>query len=603
MVGIIPMLAAGVVDEAMLDRVAERRQAASPSSWTGRGCDDREQLAELGLAAGRARDTGSCCSASSASTGSSGCSSKLFDAAEFLSPLRAARAVRLPPGAPLRARGRRACARRSTTSPPSRPPRCSAATPTGAGRCGSRSTTWSSARWSATTGSSATTTPSSTRPGPARQLPLDAIAADLRGAAGVDLPGRARTGGGRASAGSSGCRTTRRWKDNLTFTEYFHGDNGAGLGAAHQTGWTGLVADLIRRRHGAVPSIGDLLRAPAATDAHERPAATRAARPGSWFPLGATAGDGGTNFAVASGVADGDAAVPVRRARARRPGSRCRSTTPGCGTGSCRASAPGRPTATGSTGPYDPARGLRCNPAKLLLDPYARAIDGEVRFGPEVLGHDADDPDQPSTLDSAAHVPRSLVVDPAFDWTRPSPPSAAGTPTRSSTRCTSRGSPRRTRTSRRSSAAPTPGWPRGRARPPARPRASPPSSCSRCTTTCPRPFLPDRGLTNYWGYNTIGYFAPHAGYSAAVRAGRPGRPGRRVPGDGRRPARAPAWRSLLDVVFNHTAEGDHHGPDAVPPRHSTTPPTTGSTRTTPAATSTRPAAATRSTRPTRWPCR
>ena len=52
-----------------------------------------------------------------------------------------------------------------------------------------------------------------------------------------------------------------RWKDNLVFSEYFHGDNGAGLGAAHQTGWTGLVADIIRRRHGEVTSLGDLLRA------------------------------------------------------------------------------------------------------------------------------------------------------------------------------------------------------------------------------------------------------------------------------------------------------------------------------------------------------
>ncbi len=54
------------------------------------------------------------------------------------------------------------------------------------------------------------------------------------------------------------------WKDNLLFNEYFHGDNGAGLGASHQTGWTGLVADMIRRRHGAVPSLGDLLRTAAA---------------------------------------------------------------------------------------------------------------------------------------------------------------------------------------------------------------------------------------------------------------------------------------------------------------------------------------------------
>ncbi len=67
-------------------------------------------------------------------------------------------------------------------------------------------------------------------------------------------------------------------------------------------------------------------------------------------------------------------------------------------------------------GPWDPARGLRCNPAKLLLDPYAKAISGTVAFGPEVLGQDVTDPAKPSTLDSAGHVPRSLVVDPDFGW-------------------------------------------------------------------------------------------------------------------------------------------------------------------------------------------
>jgi hypothetical protein len=51
------------------------------------------------------------------------------------------------------------------------------------------------------------------------------------------------------------------WKDNIVFNEYFHGDNGAGLGASHQTGWTGLIADVIRRRHGAVPEVGDVIRA------------------------------------------------------------------------------------------------------------------------------------------------------------------------------------------------------------------------------------------------------------------------------------------------------------------------------------------------------
>jgi isoamylase len=72
---------------------------------------------------------------------------------------------------------------------------------------------------------------------------------------------------------------------------------------------------------------------------------------------------------------------------------------------------PGQAYGYRAAGPYDPARGLRFNPAKLLLDPYARAISGEITFGPEVLDYVADDPGTPSALDSAGHMPRSLVVD------------------------------------------------------------------------------------------------------------------------------------------------------------------------------------------------
>jgi hypothetical protein len=50
------------------------------------------------------------------------------------------------------------------------------------------------------------------------------------------------------------------WKDNIVFSEYFHGDNAAGIGAAHQTGWTGVIADMIRRRHGAIRDVGDVIR-------------------------------------------------------------------------------------------------------------------------------------------------------------------------------------------------------------------------------------------------------------------------------------------------------------------------------------------------------
>ena len=93
-------------------------------------------------------------------------------------------------------------------------------------------------------------------------LPLDEIAADLRAAA--DRPVRRRAG--RAPAvlrrGRAAADATRAWQDNLVFNEYFHGDNGAGLGATHQTGWTGIIADLIRGRPGnGVYAVGDLARA------------------------------------------------------------------------------------------------------------------------------------------------------------------------------------------------------------------------------------------------------------------------------------------------------------------------------------------------------
>ena len=81
----------------------------------------------------------------------------------------------------------------------------------------------------------------------------------------------------------------------------------------------------------------------------------------------------------------------------------------------------------------------------------------------------------------------------------------------------------------------------------------------------PESFLLDRGLTNYWGYNTIGYFAPHDAYSAAVRAGRPG--GQVAEFKAMVDAlHGAGLEVILDVVFNHTAEGNHLGPDPVLPR-------------------------------------
>ena len=218
------------------------------------------------------------------------------------------------------------------------------------------------------------------------------------------------------------------WKDNLLFNEYFHGDNAAGLGASHQTGWTGVVADLIRRRWGTVPSLRDLRECsppclPSSNTA--RPGSITGGQvttglPGSPFPLGATlhrdsGHGGGTNFAVASEVAAGltlclfDAAghetqVPMLDYDA----GVWHTFVPGV--------TAGQAYGFRAQGPYDPAQGIRCNPAKLLLDPYARAVTGTVTDNPDVLGYVGGNPDTPSDTDSASDVPRSVVVDPAYGW-------------------------------------------------------------------------------------------------------------------------------------------------------------------------------------------
>src|SRR5580692_10829888 len=280
--------------------------------------------------------------------------------------------------------------------------------------------------------------------------------------------------------------------------------------------------------------------------------------PGSQFPLGATISGGGTNFAVASGVADGmtlclfDAAgaetqVPLRD----YDDGVWHAFVPGIGAGQAYGYR--------AAGPYDPARGVRCNPAKLLLDPYTRAVSGSVTFGPEVLGYAAGDPDLPSTADSAASVPRSLVLaQDTFRWR-----DAAHVRHRFSDTIIYelhvKGFTMR-----------HPGVPpelRGTYAGLGHEAAIAHLTDLGVTAvellpvheSVPEAFLPARGLTNYWGYNTIGYFAPHQGYSAAVRAGKPG--GQVDEFKAMVDAlHAAGLEVLLDVVFNHTAESNELGP-------------------------------------------
>ncbi len=278
--------------------------------------------------------------------------------------------------------------------------------------------------------------------------------------------------------------------------------------------------------------------------------------PGSEFPLGATPGDGGTNFAVASGVADAvtlclfddagqETQIPLRDYDA----GVWHGFVPGVG--------PGQAYGYRVAGPYDPARGLYCNPAKLLLDPYAKAISGAVAFGKEVFGYDGD-LGTASTLDSAGHVPRSLVVDPAFGWSDAGPV-------------------RRRYSDTIIYELHVKGFTRGHPGVPEELRGTYAGLAHEAVLgyltglgvtavellpvhqNVPEPFLAERGLTNYWGYNTIGYFAPHDGYSAAARAGQAG--GQVAEFKAMADAlHAAGLEVLLDVVFNHTAEAGAMGP-------------------------------------------
>ena len=106
-------------------------------------------------------------------------------------------------------------------------------------------------RWSATTGSTATTCEIEYPTGSGKRLTLDLIVADLQDRL-ISLFTRDADGRRPCFGGTERMQTDPAWKDNLIFSEYFHGDNGAAIGAFHQTGWTGLIADVILRRHGAV---------------------------------------------------------------------------------------------------------------------------------------------------------------------------------------------------------------------------------------------------------------------------------------------------------------------------------------------------------------
>ncbi|WP_436739497.1 glycogen debranching protein GlgX [Streptomyces sp. BBFR102] len=276
--------------------------------------------------------------------------------------------------------------------------------------------------------------------------------------------------------------------------------------------------------------------------------------PGQAYPLGASYDGAGTNFAVFSEAADrielvllhddgSETAVELRETDAFVR----HAYLPGV--------MPGQRYGFRVHGPYAPERGQRCNSAKLLLDPYARAVSGKITWGEEVYGYHFGSPEKRNDLDSAPHTMSSVVVNPYFDW----------------------GDDRRPRTDYHRTVIYEahvkgltmlhPALPeelRGTYAALAHPAILEHLTELGITTLELMPVhqfvndhrLADAGLANYWGYNTIGFFAPHNAYASwgdrgqqvlefksAVRA-----------------LHQAGIEVILDVVYNHTAEGNHLGP-------------------------------------------
>jgi glycogen operon protein len=277
--------------------------------------------------------------------------------------------------------------------------------------------------------------------------------------------------------------------------------------------------------------------------------------PGKPYPLGAQWDGTGTNFALFSEHADA-----VELCLFDREGHETRAplseVTAFIWHGYLPGVSPGQRYGFRVHGPYDPGAGHRFNPAKLLVDPYAKAIEGRVDWHPAVFGYDLDADDTvPDDGDSAPHVPKGLVTNPFFDWgddRHPNTPWFETVIYETHVRGLTMQHPDVPPEQRGTYAG----------------LGSPPIldylTDLGVTAVELQPvhrfvhdhFLVRKGLRNYWGYNSIGFLAPHDEYAA--RSG-----GTRGIYEFKAMVKAlhdAGLEVILDVVYNHTAEGNHLGP-------------------------------------------
>jgi glycogen operon protein len=284
--------------------------------------------------------------------------------------------------------------------------------------------------------------------------------------------------------------------------------------------------------------------------------------PGQPYPLGATWDGQGVNFALFSENATGVELCLFDDPQASQASQRISliEQTDYVWHGYVPNLKPGQLYGYRVSGPFAPEEGQRFNPAKLLLDPYAKAISGEIQWSDAMFSYPVNsaDPERDQQLDeqdNAANMPKSVVIDNAFDWGQDIRPNIAlhesiiyelhvkgftvqNPQIEDDLKGTYAG------------------------------LASPPSiDYLKTLGVTAVELLPvhqfvqdktlvDKGLRNYWGYNTIGFFAPHADYACNTNPGEQVREFKAMV----KTLHAAGIEVILDVVYNHTAEGNHYGP-------------------------------------------
>ncbi|WP_197383358.1 glycogen debranching protein GlgX [Mycolicibacterium mengxianglii] len=276
--------------------------------------------------------------------------------------------------------------------------------------------------------------------------------------------------------------------------------------------------------------------------------------PGKAYPLGSTYDGSGTNFAVFSEVAE-----RVELCLFDADGNETRYSLPEVDGFVWHGFLPGIESGQRYGyrihGPYDPAEGHRCNPNKLLLDPYSKAIDGNFQWEQSLFGYNFGDPDSRNDEDSAAAMPKSVVINPFFDWGNDRPPQreyADSLIYEAHVKGLTETHPA------------IPDQIRGTYAAIGHPAIIEHLKGLGVTAIELMPVhhfandstLIDKGLSNYWGYNTIGFFAPDSKYASSPTPGNQVQEFKAMV----RALHEAGIEVILDVVYNHTAEGNHMGP-------------------------------------------